>query len=337
MTIIILLIIVFQPGCRYQKEPPLDQIPQDIRDSNPFKRSEWFHSQRAFPFDTLAIHTYYKERTKVIANAIDPNNPEIIYAGTGEVTSEAPPYIYDGRGLFKSTDGGNSWRQITNGFGEITRFSSICVSPHDSKIILAGLSGGYRYAKDIDNIGVWRSANAGETWERTLSFDNKSENGAFDVIVHPTKPNIVYAAIGGDKDTAGFYISTDNGVTWDKSNSGLPEYIDRMQITIANSLPSIIYAVIYKWSRYDTFQTKVFKSIDTGKNWARISEKYNFGGVGFHDQGWYDLCIAVDLSNENHVFVGNIPISMTINGKNFNIVPNGCRSMILQLCPTTVH
>jgi photosystem II stability/assembly factor-like uncharacterized protein len=252
------------------------------------------------------------------AISIDPENPSIVYAGTGEVTAEWLFNIYNGRGLFKSTDGGNSWTQIGSEFGPITHFGGIAVSPHDSQIVFAALAGGYVHTRRIlTNTGVWRSTNAGKTWTHTLTVAYP-ECGGYDVIVHPTDSNRVYAAVGGLYPCTeyGFYISTDNGVHWTKSNSGLPSGMLRMQIALSGSAPSTIYALIYTYNA-DPYMTKLFKSTDDGRTWNKIAGTYEFGAGG-RDQGHYDLCIAADPADQRHVLVGNVELSISTDGENFS-------------------
>ena len=393
-----------------------DQVPEEIRDRNSFKRFEWFYRQRAIPYDTLSIHTYYSESKKEIqkhingvqnspnalqwssvgpsgilsgfpahwgevsgrirglavhptdpmtvyigaaagsiwkttnggtswanvgdnlaslsygAIAIDPNNPNIVYAGAGETMYLFNVYLYGGKGVYKSTDAGASWVNITNGFGSTTHFSDMEVSPHNSNIIFAALGSGYFYSAFPGNEGVWRSSDAGSTWTRTLNV-----NDAFDIIVHPTNPNIVYAATGGSLSTSGFHVSTDAGVSWTQSNTGLPSAssIGRMQISLANSSPSTIYALIFDFSG----NPKAYKTTDGGNNWSQISAGVQLGGtydgVNWVDQGWYDLCIAVNPSNANNVFIGNVELHQSTDGSTFSPkrIPGGT---VAWDCPTHV-
>jgi photosystem II stability/assembly factor-like uncharacterized protein len=372
-----------------------------IKERNSFKRFEWFYRQRAFPYDTLSIHTYYYEREKEIikegiaesngenvllwsavgpsgiisgfpahwgqmsgrvrgiavhptdANivyigaaaggiwkttngglnwtnvgdnlasltfgsiAIDPNDPNTVYAGAGEIMWSFNPLVYEGKGLYKTTNAGTSWTQITNGFGLQTHFGDLEVSPHNSNILFAALGSGNWYTGNLGNEGVWRSTDAGATWTRTLNTAD-----AFDVIVHPTNANIVYASVGGGLTTAGFYVSTNGGTSFTVSNTGLPatSAIDRIQISLSTSSPTTIYAVIYD----NSLGTRAYKSTNSGSSWSQISAGTQLGGTyngsSWYDQGWYDLCIAANPSNANVVYIGNVEIHRTTNGSAFSPV-----------------
>lgn len=247
------------------------------------------------------------------ALAVDPNNSSNVYAGAGEAMYSFNPNIYDGKGLYKSTDGGGTWTQITNGFGSQTQFSDIEVSPHNSNILFAALGSGYWHLGSLSNEGVWKSTDEGVTWTKVLSSAD-----AFDVIVDPSDPNYVYAATGGVRAEAGFYYSSDGGNVWNQVNTGLPAgtSIGRMQIAQSPNNTLVFYALIYGSS------TTVYKSTDRGINWNQISIGTNLGGTyngsTWSDQGWYDLCIAADPSDENHVLLGNVELHQTTNGADFS-------------------
>ncbi len=247
------------------------------------------------------------------AIAIDPNNPETIYAGSGEVCFVLGYIGYDGKGIFKSTDGGNSWTQITNGIGNVTSFGDLVVSPFNSNVVMGALASGNYYSGNLPNEGIWKSADAGTTWVRTLDVQD-----AYDIAFHPTDVNKVFAAIGGGISTSGFYISSDQGDTWTQSNTGLPptSSMHRLQIDVSQTNPDIIYAVIFNGN---AMSTKAYKSVNGGQSWAQISAGTNLGGYAgsWYDQGFYDLCIAIDPENPNLVFIGNVELHRTINGSAF--------------------
>jgi len=140
------------------------------------------------------------------AIAIDPNNPEIVYAGSGESILMTNFNIYPGTGLYKSTDGGLNWDVITDGVGNVTFFSDLAVSPYNSNVVVASLCQGSTYCDmNLSNKGVWKSADGGVTWNRCLDV-----LFPFDIAFHPTDPNILYAAAGGLwSPMDGFYISSD--------------------------------------------------------------------------------------------------------------------------------
>ncbi len=247
------------------------------------------------------------------AIAIDPSNPNVVYAGTGEAIDGFNMNLYDGRGLFKSTNAGATWTQITNGFGLTTHFGAIAVCPTNPNIVLACLASGYSLIGSLSNEGIWRSTDAGVTWTRVVNVGN-----AFDVVFHPTIPFRVFAAAGG----GAVYRSDDFGATWSLSNTGIPVQTGRIQIAIAPSAPDIMYA----YSFYNGSQTRAYKSTNGGSNWFQISPGVQLGGTydgsSWVDQGWYDACIAVNPTNPDHVFLGNCELHQTTNGQDFAPVRN---------------
>ncbi|RMH71235.1 MAG: T9SS C-terminal target domain-containing protein [Gemmatimonadetes bacterium] len=246
------------------------------------------------------------------AIAIDPVEPNIIYAGTGEVAAFSNSTLFDGRGMFKSTDGGDSWEHI-DAFGTQTHFGDIAVSPHDNSVVLAVLGSGYARLGDLPNEGLWRSEDGGETWDQVIA-----EGNGFDLLWHPAYEGVVYATVGSR-----FYYSDDFGQSWTRRTTGMASG-SRIQIDLHYTEDvTTIYAVLYNGS------TLAFKSTDEGENWTQISEGVplggNYGG-GWFDQGWYDLSIGVDPSNPDHVLIGNVEIHRTIDGENFSPVRTGGQS-----------
>ena len=213
------------------------------------------------------------------AIAIDPNNPETVYAGSGEYNLLGNFNTYPGNGLYKSTDGGTTWMLITNGIGSTTFFSDLAVSPYNSNIVMAMLGGGTAFVTGLDlpNEGIWQSLDGGITWNKTMDVAE-----AVDIAFHPTDPNLLYASVGGIlSPVLGFYISTDQGATWVQSSAGLmlPPLGGRIQFDISLSSPNIIYAVIYEFTfNIIAEATRAYKSVDGGNNWTQISPGTQFGG-----------------------------------------------------------
>ncbi|HRK60835.1 MAG TPA: hypothetical protein PLI74_14400, partial [Candidatus Kapabacteria bacterium] len=122
----------------------------------------------------------FTNSTEMGALAMDPNNPDILYAGTGEYRSGS--YSIAGAGIFKTTDAGATWRVI--GLTNVGGFSKIYVHPKNSNLIYAG---------GIDaNAGFYKSTDAGETWKRM-------NNGVIsDISLHPDNPDDVIVGIAGE-------------------------------------------------------------------------------------------------------------------------------------------
>lgn len=247
------------------------------------------------------------------AIAIDPSNPNVVYAGTGEWRYSFSKTMAYGDGMYKTTDGGATWTHIINGFGQQTHFSDIIVDPANSNYVYASLAGGNWFTWSLSNEGVWRSTDAGTTWNRVSTV-----NDPFDLGVTGSL-GVVYAAFGGARTSGGFYVSTDFGVTWTQKNTGLPtaSTIGRMQI--AESM-SVTYAVVYLTSS----STVAYKTTNAGTSWSQIAVGNQLGGSydgsSWSDQGSYDLCIAKKPTNNNEVFIGNIEIHKSTDGNSFSPV-----------------
>ncbi len=184
--------------------------------------------------------------------AIDPNQPETVWVGTGEPNSSRSSY--GGLGIYRSNDGGGSWQHM--GLAETDRISRVLVDPRNSdRILVAALgklytSGGQR--------GVFISNDGGQSWSNTLP--GGAWTGAIDLSMNPANPDIVYAATWERKrspwefteggEGSGIWRSEDGGNSWTRldklAGSGLPsgEYIGRIGLAIAPSQPQTLYAAI---------------------------------------------------------------------------------------------
>jgi len=255
--------------------------------------------------------------------ALDPVNPNIIYAGTGETRFNFNMTTFEGDGLYKSINGGDNWTKITNGFGSKTQFSDIEVSPTNPNIVLASIGMGNWNNPEPTNFGLWRSSDAGITWTRVSDY-----SGAFDVAFHPTDGNIAYASFGNNTEL-GFVKSTNAGVDWNSSNVGLPDAASRarFQFDISKNNPSVIYGIIFSTVPDSYYlKTTAYKSTNAGSSWSQISSGENiagsYDGTVVDDQGGYDLCIAVHPVNSQIAFFGNVELSKTSDGSAISFIRN---------------
>ena len=211
---------------------------------------------------------------------IDPNNPNVVWLGTGEDLGGR--HFGYGDGVYRSEDGGKSWKNM--GLENSEHVSKIVIHPNDSNTIWVASqgplwsSGGER--------GVFKSTDGGETWKLILS-DNEW-TGATELVLDPRDPDRVYAVLwqrhrtvaaymGGGPGTA-IYRSEDGGENWKKLSKGLPKSnLAKIGFDISKHDPDIIYAAI----ELDRRSGAVYKSTDRGESWVKQSDTVS-GATGPH-------------------------------------------------------
>ena len=243
--------------------------------------------------------------------AIDPQNPQTVYAGTGEANGGFDSAAYPGDGVYKTTDGGDTWSNM--GLEDTEHIGRIVVDPINTQRVFVAATGTL-YAKSNDR-GVYRSINGGEEWEQVLFISDSTS--VIDLAIHPTNPNIIFAAswerlrfpfgrvYGGP--TSGIYRSTDGGDTWTKlTNNGLPtsnQNTGRIGIYIAPSDPNQMYATYTNNAVTNEFSA-IYKSFDGGDTWFNLNADIGFVFSSF---GWYFGNIRVAPDNPNEVYVMGVP------------------------------
>lgn len=244
---------------------------------------------------------------------MDPNNSNIIYAGTGEANSATD--CYPGYGLLKSTDKGDTWNVI--GLSEVLNIAAIKVHPLNSNIIYAA---GMGYRSKSVNKGIYKSTNAGLNWTKVLFVSDSTS--AIDIGIDYADINIVHAAMwqrirpptvsstGGL--TSGLYRTSNGGANWTLlgAANGLPAPLSttgRININVSRSNSSIIHA-IYKTTVGNNI-SGVYKSTNKGLNWTSL------GMNGLESSGfdWYIGVIETAPNNPGVLYVGSIDMFRTTN------------------------
>ncbi len=207
--------------------------------------------------------------------ALDPSNPNTVYLGTGEYTT-----LSAGDGLFRSTDGGDTFVRIATTAQVGDQCSKIVVDPTNSNIIhLTGRSG---YARSIDG---------GQTWQRPVGTAAYS-----DLVVNPANPNIVYIA----RHNVGIFKSVNGGTSFSKLTGGLPSSdITRIVMAAAASNPNVLYAAFVNAS---SGLRGMYKTVNGGTDWVELVNTPDFPWP----QGWYDCFVGVDPTDENIVYCGGV-------------------------------
>ncbi|MEP7276404.1 MAG: hypothetical protein ABI812_08625 [Betaproteobacteria bacterium] len=243
------------------------------------------------------------------ALAIDPSQPDTLYCGTGEANLSADSY--PGDGIYRSTNGGNSWkawaRSATTGVPK--RIGAIAVDPADPRHVLAGGIGYGRMSSDDDFGGLFETRDGGATWER-LAFISANNYWCHAVVFDPATPGRVFATITGPGMSSGLYRSTDRGATWAQMKSGLPapDRIGRVALAIAASNPNVVYAIAADLGSADADRLLgVFRSANGGTTWKDVATP------NFRDEGQisYNCTIAVHPTDPAHVICGGVDLHVT--------------------------
>jgi photosystem II stability/assembly factor-like uncharacterized protein len=241
------------------------------------------------------------------AVAIDPVNPSIVYAGTGEFNQGTT-----GCGVLRSIDGGSTWTTNTSGIPLGTtgavRFASFVVDRASagsatSTILLAGT-----------NAGVLRSGNSGASWTNPLT------GGVFSVIAHPTRAGVYYA---GDRDQTvlahrGVFRSTDAGLTWTQFPAlpvSDPTLVGRIEVAVSAAAPDLVFALVADVSNNKLLGLFKFDQLQTA--WTKLGASGVYTGANrgdFGNQASYDLALAIDPRDANRIYVSGVRAFRSTDG-----------------------
>ena len=236
---------------------------------------------------------------------LDPKNPSVVWVGTGERNSQRS--VAYGDGIYKSEDGGKSWKNM--GLKNSEHIGRIVVNPDNTEIVYVAAQGPL-WTPGGDR-GLYKTSDGGKTWEQVLKI---SENtGVSDVVVDPRNPNIVIATsyqrrrtfftlIDGGPESA-IHRSTDGGKTWTKVNTGLPpEELGRIGLAISPVNPDLVYANVEAANR----KGGIYRSSDNGVTWEKRAD-YNQGSMYYGD-------IFADPSTADRVYVPDVLIQVSDDG-----------------------
>ena len=208
--------------------------------------------------------------------AVDPQNPHIVWAGTGENNHQRA--IGYGNGIYKSTDGGKTWKNM--GLKNSRHIGMINIDPRDSQTVLVAAEGSL-WGPGGDR-GLYKTTDGGKTWKRVLYI---SENtGVNNVVRDPSNPDILYATseqrrrhvfthISGGPESKVFK-SEDGGDTWREIMKGLPKAdIGGMGIAVSPANPDIVYLIMEAAEGQSGF----YRSADKGESWQKMSDHHSSG------------------------------------------------------------
>ncbi|MGD2122554.1 MAG: glycosyl hydrolase, partial [Gemmatimonadota bacterium] len=234
------------------------------------------------------------------AVAVCEADPDIVYIGTGE--TQIRGNIQQGDGVYKSTDGGTSWEHL--GLVETQNISRIRIHPADCNTAWVGAFG--VHSMPSPERGVYKTTDGGESWTKVLFRDDRS--GAVDISVHPSDPDVVYAALweawrkswgmssGGPG--SGLFRSTDGGESWEEitRNPGLPQdgLIGKIGVAVSPVDADRVYAIV------ENEEGGVFVSEDGGETWTRTNDERKL-----RQRAFYYTRIYADPLDVDRVYVLN--------------------------------
>ena len=247
------------------------------------------------------------------AVAIQQSNPDVIWVGTGEGNPRNS--LNGGYGIFKSLDGGKSWKSM--GLEKTRHIHRVLIDPTNPDIVYVAAIGS-PWGVHPER-GVYKTINGGKSWKKILYVNDKT--GAADLVMDPSNPNKLVAAMWEHKrdpwffksggSGSGLYVSFDGGENWSEKTDedGLPKGdLGRIGLAIAANKTNIIYALV------ESKKNALYKSEDGGFKWKKINDKDDIGNRPF-----YYSDIAVDPQNENRVFSVFTYVNVSQDGgKNFS-------------------
>ena len=272
--------------------------------------------------------------------ALDPQNQNIIWAGTGEANIFRSSNA--GAGIYRSADGGKTWEHL--GLTGTNTISRVLVHPKNSDIVYVA-AGGNEWTNSNER-GVYKTIDGGKSWEKILFIDDKT--GAYDLVINPENPEILYASTWqrirkkwndprNETDYSGssIYKTTDGGKSWQKINTGLPEanHRGRIGIDLCKKSPDVLYAFIDNYEKLPVDTTKtaeedaygrpssgrikgatVFRSNNGGENWQQVSGQNSYMEDLSGTYGWVFGQIRVDPVNPDKIYVLGLFLNVSEDG-----------------------
>lgn len=236
---------------------------------------------------------------------LDPNNPHVVWVGTGENNGQRS--VAYGDGVYRSDDGGRSWNRV--GLENSEHIGAIAIDPRDSNVVFVAAQGPLWSAGG--DRGLYRSTDRGASWEKVLEISEHT--GINEVVMDPRDPDVMYASawqrrrhvwtfISGGPESA-LYKSIDGGDTWDEVTSGLPSVdLGRIGLCVSPVNPDYVYAIVEAQNGEGGF----FRSTNRGASFEKRS--------GYATSGNYYQEIICDPQERDRVYAMDTWAQVTDDG-----------------------
>ncbi|MCL4813882.1 MAG: hypothetical protein KJ061_15435 [Vicinamibacteraceae bacterium] len=228
---------------------------------------------------------------------VAPSDPDVVWVGTGEPNNRQSSSW--GNGVYKSTDGGRSWKHM--GLAETHTVGRIVIHPRNPDVVYVAAVG--RLWGPNKERGLFKTTDGGATWTHVLAISD--DTGVVDVAMDHASPDTLYAAayqrrrtvfgFAGSGPEGGIYKTTDGGATWTKLVKGLPwdsnqrQEIGRIGVNVYRGDTRIVYALV------EHANGGIFRSDDKGETWQKMSDT--------NPRPMYYSKVHIDPRNDQRVWV----------------------------------
>jgi photosystem II stability/assembly factor-like uncharacterized protein len=249
--------------------------------------------------------------SSVSALAVSQKDPNIVWAGTGETFLIRPAHAI-GDGIYKSTDGGDTWTNM--GLEKTARIGRIVIHPTNPNIVyVAALGHAHGPQKER---GIYRTTDGGKSWEHVLFINENT--GGIDIAIDLNNPDFLLASMweihinswglnsGGE--SGGVFISRDGGDSWERQDkNGLPggkgKPVGKVAIAISQSNPNTMYALC------EEDHPGLYRTDNGGKSWQLVTRNHTLA-----ERAPYYMRMAVDPDNPEKIYVLNVQFSISEDG-----------------------
>ena len=249
--------------------------------------------------------------------AVSPSDPNVVWVGTGETQPRHSGYSYSGTGVFKSLDGGGTWRNM--GLHDTQHISKVIVDPRDPDVVYVAAIGHF-WSSNAER-GVFKTTDGGETWRKVLYVSDRT--GVVDMVMDPSRQGTLYAwawqLVGGPE--SGLYKTTDGGETWRKITRGLPTGpMGRAGLDVAPGDPAVLYAFVDNRAPgsggHEVVGGEVYRSGDRGETWSKVNQDDLYPAFSIY--GWKFCDVRVSPDDENEIYIlGNRGYHSTDGGATY--------------------
>ncbi len=276
--------------------------------------------------------------------ALAPSNPDIIWVGTGESLKKPRNFTMPGTGVFRSDDGGKTWRNT--GLPDSYHIGEVAVHPQNPDVVFVAVLG--HFWSTNENRGLYRTVDGGKTWEHVLYVNERT--GANDVVIAPSNPDVIYVSMwennpGVSGQESGVYRSSDGGATWKRLRGGLPDgpQTGRIGLAVSWSNPDKVYALVDNLSKKNRLYAEVYRTLDGGQTWMRThkDELHIFSRIG-----WYFTDCYVNPQDDDEIFGLGVRVAHStdggktfglIGGDVFHLFPNQAEVLHLDHCEMWIN